>query len=808
MNGTTLIIIAIIWIALYVIARWRYHANDVAHRYDWDILAAGSLFALTIGFFWRTVSGDVFQPADGGDLVSFLYPTYRFAAAQLANGTLPLWNPTLYGGAPFISDIQAGFLYPVNLFLFLINPDFPYVTLQWMPILHIYWTGLGVYVLLRTLRIADAPLMRGAALFGAIAFQFSDPLLIHFGNLNLIAVLSWMPWIFAAYAAALEGRKLWLAALAGLLFAVSTYAGHAQSTLYIGLALVVFTLLEALLDSGAAKERAGVGAAAWEYVKLALRNYAVPLMVTVAAAIVLSAPILLPAMQLTGHTERVDFSYQETVDYSLAPTQALGLITPGFFGRGPALHWSLWQRVELPYAGVATLLMAIGALLLASAHVRRRLWPWFGLGAFGLLTAFGIYAILHGWLTALLPTFAQFRAPARALVLWTFAVSIAGALGVDIIARRGLAVLDSTSRPDAFRGLLRAGALILAGVALPLTYFALFLTQDSETAYLRASLAALSLTLAAAFWLATWALVSARESGWFASNTFVLLMVALLFLDLSATGAYTDISEQDPTIGFQQEEIIAYLQAQPDLFRIDSLTGIESLWQPDIAALYGLQDLGGVANPLSLSVYHELLDATGGRDSQLYDMLNAEYVIVQDGTPLPEGKFELALDAQGALSVYRNLNAMPRAWMVYQATLAANDEQAQAMIQESGFDPSREAVIMADAMPALTANAAGTIKLVDYASSKMTYSVESEGDGLLILSEFWYPGWRATINGQPASVLSANGGLRAVPVPAGDSTVVLQFRPRTWRIGLGLAAIGVLVLIGWAIIAWYLRRRK
>lgn len=101
-------------------------------------IAGGVLLLLTFGFFWRTLSGDVYQPADGGDLVSFLYPTYRFAAAQVHQWTLPLWNPHLYGGAPFIGDIQAGFLYPPNLLLFLLWPEFPYNVMQWLSIGHLY----------------------------------------------------------------------------------------------------------------------------------------------------------------------------------------------------------------------------------------------------------------------------------------------------------------------------------------------------------------------------------------------------------------------------------------------------------------------------------------------------------------------------------------------------------------------------------------------------------------------------------------------------------------------------------------------
>ncbi len=152
--------------------------------------------------------------------------------------------------------------------------------------------------------------------------------------------------------------------------------------------------------------------------------------------------------------------------YSLAPAQAIGLLTPGFFGRGPALHWGLWDRVETPYAGVAAMLLAAAALLLASGRVRRELWPWVGLGLFGFVTALGVYAVVRGWLTVLLPGLDQFRAPARALALWTFAVATLGAVGVDLAARRDGAVEpgDAGARP-LFDALLRTGALVLFGVS-------------------------------------------------------------------------------------------------------------------------------------------------------------------------------------------------------------------------------------------------------------------------------------------------------------------------------------------------------
>ncbi|HXF61959.1 MAG TPA: hypothetical protein VNK95_10090, partial [Caldilineaceae bacterium] len=563
-----------------------------------DLLAAGGLCWLIAAFFWRTLTGDVYQPADGGDLVSFLFPTYRFAARELAGGNLPLWNPHLYGGAPFLADIQAGFLYLPNLALFWLRPDFDYRALQSMVTAHLAWAAVGMYVLLRTLRWPDRPVARPAALLAALAFALSDPLLIHLGNLNLVAVLSWLPWVLAAYLKALaSGRFGWLVA-AGALYALANYAGHAQSSLYIGLALALCTLFWGLLHRPAGAP--SIVWAVWTGGRL---------LTAAALAALLTAPILLPALQLTAFTARSDFTYQDTVAFSLAPTQLIGLITPGFFGRGPALHWSLWDRVETPYTGVAALLLAGAALLVAAPAQRRRLWLWVGVALVGLATGLGVYAILHGWLTLLLPGFGQMRAPARALALWALGVAVLAAVGLDLLLDRSRL---ATAGGRHWQALLGRGAGVLAGVVLPLTYLALLLTQENETVFLRTSVAALALVWAALFWGAVWALAAGYRAGWWSPRLFAGLMVGLLYFDLAATGAYTDISADDPTAGFHHPEIISFLRADSDLFRIDSRTDIEGVWQPDTAALAGLQDVGGIANPLALRQAEAQWEATGG----------------------------------------------------------------------------------------------------------------------------------------------------------------------------------------------------
>ncbi|MEW5961673.1 MAG: hypothetical protein AB1801_28480, partial [Chloroflexota bacterium] len=127
-----LLLVAVLWAALYAGARfWSAVALQPSSAPRWFvrstladrlpfvtefIAAAGGLALATVGFFWQILlTPNAWMPAGGGDLAPFLYPNYRFAAEQLRQGTIPLWNPHLYSGVPFAADIQAGLFYPINL---------------------------------------------------------------------------------------------------------------------------------------------------------------------------------------------------------------------------------------------------------------------------------------------------------------------------------------------------------------------------------------------------------------------------------------------------------------------------------------------------------------------------------------------------------------------------------------------------------------------------------------------------------------------------------------------------------------------
>ena len=272
------------------------------------------------------------------------------------------------------------------------------------------------------------------------------------------------------------------------------------------------------------------------------------------------APILLPGLELSALTDRAAWNYVESVGFSLSPAQLIGLLIPGFFGRGPAFHWGLWPRVEVGYIGVITLVLALLGIFMRRDKLT---WLMVGLAALSLAFSLGIYSIVHGWFTWLLPGLEQLRAPARFIFLFDLAVAILAARGLQAIteswtqARR--AAFDSVWR------FLKAVLLIAIAVGIPVMYAILLLTQMGDHGlFLRASISTIAMVSFILLLAVSMALLYARRREWVSAGVFVVLAIALLFVDVASLGAYQDLSESDPTANFHRPAIIDFLRADPE----------------------------------------------------------------------------------------------------------------------------------------------------------------------------------------------------------------------------------------------------
>ncbi len=769
-------IVILAWLGL----AWWMRRRRPAWLAAWQALTL--LLLATGAFFWQQWRGVAFTPADGGDLASFLLPVYAFAQRVLHSGHLPLWNPHLYLGAPHAADVQAGWLYPPTLLTLLLTPALSYHTLQLLSMAHFFWAGAGMFFLLRSLLGALDGVPAGqdargaawwAALIGSLAFMFSDPLLTHFGNYNLLAAASWLPWALWAFGDmqphSLAHRRWRRPALTGVALGMAGLAGHPQTLLAIILALAMLTAVDLL--------------AARRISLLAPRL--IELLTALLLAFLLAAPVLLPAVQHLPFTPRASFSYGEASQFSLSPAQWIGLVVPAFFGRGPQLHWGPWDRVEVGYLGILPLALALLGLLLQANH---RVWRWLALTGVGMLLALGFYSLPHGWLT-LLPGFGQLRAPARLLLLTDLGLAVLAAFGLhgllDAWDERATHIVTQV-----WRLLARATAAVLI-VALPLTYLALLLAQDKGDAiFIRVAVTTIGVTTLAGLLLATLAIFHARRAAWAQPATLGALASLLVLLDLGSPGAYLDSSPRNPALSFSQPEIAAFLRQQPGVWRLDARTDIEQLWQPNTALMEGFDDVWGIVNPVVLADVQSYWEGIGpaGRSSPLYDFLNARFLIARKDVTLDWDKFVKVFDSPGELAVFENRRALPRAFVAPASKRVDGRDEAWAAIHAPDFDPARQVMVEGGEERSAPAPVAVELTLV---ANGLDARIETAAPAYLVISQPYYPGWQATDqNGRALPLYRANTAFQAAAIEPDTTLVRLRFRPQSWLWGLGLCAAG------------------
>jgi hypothetical protein len=749
-----------------------------------------------LAFFWPVTLGLGWIPRGGGDLVSFLWPTYSYAADALRSGRLPLWNHSLYSGAPLAADNQSGLFYPFNLLAFALWPGLPYLAMEWLVIVQVCLAGAGMYAFVRTLlrEIVPSPPRRlaiPAALGAAVAFMFSDVFVTHIGNLNIIAVSAWLPWAAAALHCGLTRRSLNWCLAAGMCLGVAALAGHAQMTLVIALGLGVFGLglATAYLSLSAKAGRSALPAApglhGWQ-------PWARPLLLLASVFLValgLSSLSIIPALEMTAYTARARLDYAAAAEYSLPWAGLAGWFSPLIFGRGAAGFWAEWPRVELGYAGIITLWLAgLAPWRGAAGRVPRALAA---AGGLGLLLALGENTPIHRLFYTFVPGFASLRVPARFVLLSGFALAA--------LAGFGLLRLPALPRRRVF------GWTAILAAALLSVSVAAWLSEPGHSAHTG------SLVLGVGVSLGLLGLGAALGLGR-ASFCGPAAVAALIAVDLAGHGAWVEVERNDPTRGFQHPAAVEYLLVQPGPVRMDTAA---SAWSPDAAARFGLEDIGGISNPLALAAYDTYRGAVGSRGSPLYNFLNAQFVIADKGVPPGDSRFVPVFADDPAVDVYLNTVAQPRVRLVYQAEVVDVGEAAFGAIHAPAFDPERSVVLDAsDARPRppdLTGGApAGESNLfyTAYAPEAFTVVAQAPGPAYLVFSEVWYPGWRAWIDGTEVPIYKANFAFRAVYLPAaGEHVIEMRFDPLTWKVGLGITML-TLALCAASGLRWLRARRQ
>ncbi|MDX2170122.1 MAG: YfhO family protein [Deltaproteobacteria bacterium] len=702
------------------------------------------------------------------DIYSYAYPMFLQAAEALRHGGRGLlWNPYQSCGEPYLGIGTTGLLYPPS-WLFLVLP--PEIALYGLLFCNLAIGALGAYGLGRAL--GAGPL---AALCGGLTFAFSNQGadLITFTPI-VSGPYAWMSVAMCCTERLLRGARLATALGLGAALALSLLPGHPQMIVYLYQLIALRVCWELVV---ARPPHAGR--------LLALFG------VSLGSAPLFAGAHLLPALESMRQSIR-------SGNLTVAEMTVSGVTLGGF----PAL-FSRRQEINNPIHLLPSLL-AVGALLTRGA--RRPMWFYLLVGLLSLGLALGEHAPFFP-LYRQLPAGALFRDPNRFLWITSLCLSALVSIGAEALLR--LPTTSSWRR----RGL---------GVALPAAVAALLWSGSTigflpgEWGLVVATLAALLLAAGVprATTLAGAVLVGALALNltWWRPPTFRHL------IDGAQLYARRSVFEQVAARRTPQDRVYL-VPRHPDhtmqhktgaLFGVPTVFDYESQTSRRWAEYFTYLRTGRPMTTIKDLIYPIGGYLPPGLNRPLLDLTASRYLLVHPGSdtvaqisgpPMPLIQF-----GEGA-RLYENTQAVPRARWVPRAEVVAEPQALLDRLASGTVDPST--TVLLEAPPpsgdlGTSAAAGGAVRFTRDDPEDVELDVSAPAAGFVVLSDQDFPGWRATVNGDAAPILRANHVFRAVPVPAGHSTVAFRFRPRSVLAGFALSAAA---LIGALLLLWVGRAR-
>ena len=389
-----------------------------------------------------------------GDPFLYFYPYWNRAAEALRNGRIPLWNPDLFMGAPFLANSQVGFFYPLNWPLWWLLPT-PYAVSVSI-LIHLLIAGIGTYLAGRKC----LSLSVFAALNASLLFAVGGYVTAQVEHINQLQGIAWLPWFLVALCTWKPAIGDWknsakLSVALAILFSFQLLAGHMQTAFITVVGVTIW--LSATVMMPASQDRKAIGGRLGR-IQSTLQHlvYAfIPLIAGGLMALMLAAIQLLPTLELTLQSSRQGgLPLNEALSFSLHPL----LLTRSLL---PAYDQELFSEYVAMLPLAALILAMIGAW-----YWRKHsgVLPVLVLALFGLFFALGLFNPVYQ-LLARLPGFNWFRAPARWMVLYALGIALLAGIGIELIIQESRTPGDFLKQRPLYRSSM-LGIVLLLGLMI------------------------------------------------------------------------------------------------------------------------------------------------------------------------------------------------------------------------------------------------------------------------------------------------------------------------------------------------------
>ena len=732
-------------------------------------------------------------------------PWSRFLADSLANLSLPLWTPYMHSGFPILAEGQIGALYPPNLIMYFLLPY--KIAYTYNIFLHFVLAGIFMYIYVREIGMSKT-----AATITVIAFLFGSGYGGCFYSIMSLKVLAWFPLVLFLTEKLFKKEELLYGILIGIVISVQILAGYLQFALYSiifsTLYFVVHLCFYHLKDRGLKKSM------------LISSFYLVGAFV----AFGLSAAQLFATVELNQFSNRQDIGIEFSMLGSYTPLGLIQLLFPR----------CTFTSGGLLYIGTLPFLLS---LVVAFFRKDRFSWFFIFLTIFSLLLAFGKYSPLYVFIIKAIG-FYGLRVPAKFLFFTIFSLAILAGYGFDRYCSTSADKKQNTKYTKAMF-YLSAGAasiLIITNIILffgkgllinfgrnyvekniygkPFHNHSLDVYYDKvDSAYqsivantyiFNPFIISSIIILIFSFFIIKY--VRRRVSiGIFQSTCIVLIIIDLYIFSSFGTGFRGNMAPVKESL--KASGAIEFLQSDTSLHRVYGF--VPKVFQDDYSRFlpnynmyYQISDVGAYS-PLVMNNYYRFMGNLGSVDDSIWrsepsldslsknlnllSLLNVKYIVAYED--INDKRVKLAYSDE-QVKVYKNNHSLPRAFFLSDYVVISDEQEALDFLRSKDFNPMD--IVVLNEEPASFENRPdsqhnnASVEIKDYSPNKVILSINTPSRGILVLSDTFYPGWKAFVDWEETEIMKANVVMRAVVMPEGEHLVKFVYDPIPFNYGLRL----------------------
>lgn len=758
---------------------------------------------LLVIIFWDviTLKGILFS----GDIRSLVFPFRVYVAECVRNGTPYLWNPYLLAGYPFSADFLSGIFYPFTYFFFL--PFTPVKAINYYMVFHYMFSIAAMYCYARVLGIS-----RTGSIASGMIFTLGGFMLARTCHPTIMDIMAFLPVIFILIEVGFRKKRWIYSAYAALIAGMCFLGGHPQIAFYMFSFGALYHLALYFIKTDNSKPE----------ISLLIKS----LMVYGCLSVGLSQALMYPLKEMLGYSFRAGgIPWQNLIFGSVPWSHLIRMFFPFFFGQTYDSNYQYQDFNFVETCGYVGLLPLFIILVTLFEKNKNRYQVFFlGLAFLSLLMVLGqntpIYKIIR-----YVPVLNFTRAPGRFFLFFTVAAAILTGMGLDR--------LDFAYFTPARRRYLKISLVVFFLFGTGFFLYALFtknpfyslrIPKGFDLLFRSGLIALLSMLL----W--GWA------TGYFITFKYLnRVLVLLLAVDLLAFGVILNIDANKafPLSSFNRTpESVTFLRQDTSHYRIYTFTnkvwddpedvdiqfntlhrnmcmfyhieGFHSYCSGGVWRFYQILDkLEEPYHPIDLNIRLKVLEDR----LSLFRLMNIKYILTPEPLPI-NGLTEVF--HRDTYSIYRVDNVSPRAYFTTNWINVKDDKESLSYLT-TGRNNTRNATIIEKGPGTFIANPASKdipVSIILYSPSLIKMNFTASEKGYLVLADYYYPGWRAYIDGKPVTIYRANFLAKAIPVTEGTHSIQFAYHPDSFYKGITITLLSLIIFLVLFIYDFHFHRNK